>query len=169
MAIDSISSLPTSITPERQVNHALSPQKTQQVPETARPVGQANDTAQAGAQQAQEQQTVQRMQERQVQRSQEEAEVKRLQEEQSEDRQAAIPQNMSASELREMLDEINSALYSYNKALRFELHDKTEDLIVQVLNTKTDEIIRQYPSEEVLSRHERLMQGDTHFFSTEVS
>ncbi len=77
--------------------------------------------------------------------------------------------SMSATELKEVLDEINSALYSYNRALRFELHDKTEDLIVRVLNTKTDEVIRQYPSEEVLSRRAKLMQGETNFFSTKVS
>ncbi|WP_177247045.1 flagellar protein FlaG [Marinospirillum alkaliphilum] len=76
---------------------------------------------------------------------------------------------LTANEVKAMLDEINSALYSYNRALKFELHEKTDDLVVRVLNTKTDEIIRQYPSEEVLARKARLLEGDTHFFSTQVS
>lgn len=76
---------------------------------------------------------------------------------------------LSAEELRDMLDEINSALYSQNRALKFELNDKTDDLVVRVMNTKTDEVIRQYPSEEVLALRVRLMEGDTHFFSTQVS
>ena len=75
---------------------------------------------------------------------------------------------LSADELREMLDEINSTLYSMNKSLRFEVHDKTDDLIVRVVNTRTDEVIRQYPSEEVLERKERLLQGETSAFSARV-
>lgn len=77
--------------------------------------------------------------------------------------------SMSASELRETLDEINSALYSYNRSLRFELFEDTKDLVVKVFNTKTDEVIRQYPSEEVLQRKAKLLAGDTNFFSTQVS
>ena len=76
---------------------------------------------------------------------------------------------INASELRETLDEINSALYSYNRSLRFELHEETDDLVVKVFNTKTDEIIRQYPSEEVLERKAKLLAGDTNFFATQVS
>lgn len=76
---------------------------------------------------------------------------------------------ISANELRETLDEINSALYSYNRSLRFELHEETDDLVVKVFNTKTDEVIRQYPSEEVLQRKAKLLEGNTSFFSTQVS
>lgn len=75
---------------------------------------------------------------------------------------------MSASELREVLDEINGALYSYNRELKFELHEDTDDLVVKVFNTKTDEIIRQYPSEEVLRRKAKILEGATSFFSTQV-
>ncbi|SFC14330.1 FlaG protein [Marinospirillum celere] len=74
----------------------------------------------------------------------------------------------SMDELQEVLNEINSAFYLQNRAVKFEIHDKTEDLVVQVLNTKTDEVIRQYPSEEILNRRKRLMEGDTNFFSTRV-
>lgn len=75
---------------------------------------------------------------------------------------------LSADELREILDEINSTLYSMNKSLRFEVHEKTDDLIVRVVNTRTDKVIRQYPSEEVLERKERLLQGETSAFSARV-
>lgn len=76
---------------------------------------------------------------------------------------------LSAEELREILDEINSALYSHNRALRFEINDRTDDIVVRVMNTKTDEVIRQYPSEEVLALRARLLDGETQFFSTQVS
>ncbi|MBE0507666.1 MAG: flagellar protein FlaG [Marinospirillum sp.] len=75
---------------------------------------------------------------------------------------------MDAEELRQVLDEINSALYSYNRGLRFEIHEKTDDIIVRVLNTKTDEVIRQYPSEDVLKRREQLIRGETLSLITQV-
>ncbi|GLR63038.1 flagellar protein FlaG [Marinospirillum insulare] len=84
-------------------------------------------------------------------------------------KQEETTDSIGASELRDILDEINSALYSYNRSLRFELHEDTDDLVVKVFNTKTDEVIRQYPSEEVLARKAKLLAGDTNFFSTQVS
>lgn len=71
-------------------------------------------------------------------------------------------------ELKEAIDDINSALYSYNKSLRFELHEETNELVVKVLNTKTDEIIRQYPSDEVLERRSHFISGEINFFAAEV-
>jgi|GEM_PF-1777588 uncharacterized FlaG/YvyC family protein len=76
---------------------------------------------------------------------------------------------MSREELEGLLNDINNALYSMNRSLRFEVHDKTEDLVVRVVNTKTDEVIRQYPSEDVLDRRERLLAGETEGFSTKIS
>jgi len=83
--------------------------------------------------------------------------------------QDAKPQALSAAELQEILNEINSALYSQNRALKFDIHDATDELVVRVWNTKTDEVIRQYPSEEVLARRAKLLEGDTQSFSTQVS
>lgn len=97
------------------------------------------------------------------------AETRQQQAQQKAEETDKQPETISASELKSILDEINSALYSYNRSLKFELYDETEDLVVKVLNTKTDEVIRQYPSEEVLERRTKLMDGDTNFFSTEVS
>lgn len=82
--------------------------------------------------------------------------------------EARKPTEVSTEELKEALAEINSAFYSYNRSLRFELYDETEDLVVKVFNTKTDEVIRQYPSEEVLQHRSKLISGETNFFAAEV-
>ena len=74
----------------------------------------------------------------------------------------------SADELNTVLDEINNSLYSMNRALRFEINDTTEDLVVRVVNTDTDQIIHQYPSEEVIKRKERLLEGEVSGFSVRV-
>lgn len=71
-------------------------------------------------------------------------------------------------ELEGVLDEINNTLYSMNKSLKFEVSDKTDDLIVRVINTDTDQVIRQYPSEEVLKRKEQLLEGETTAFNARV-
>lgn len=73
-----------------------------------------------------------------------------------------------ANELKEALNDINSALYSYNHSLKFELHEETDNLVVKVLNTKTNEVIRQYPSDEILQHKARLLEGNTNFFTTQV-
>ena len=75
---------------------------------------------------------------------------------------------VSADELNAVLDEINNSLYSMNRALRFEINDTTEDLVVRVVNTDTDQIIHQYPSEEVIKRKERLLEGEVSGFSVRV-
>lgn len=76
--------------------------------------------------------------------------------------------DLSTDDLKDILEEVNNLLYSMNRALRFEVHDKTEDLVVRVVNTKTDEVIRQYPREDIIERRARLLQGELGAFSTEV-
>lgn len=85
-----------------------------------------------------------------------------------EEETAEKEQPSAANELKEALNDINSALYSYNHSLKFELHEETDNLVVKVLNTKTNEIIRQYPSDEILQHKARLLEGNTNFFTTQV-
>lgn len=92
------------------------------------------------------------------------ASPKPAEEQTTEEDKAAV----SAGELNTVLDEINNSLYSMNRALRFEINDTTEDLVVRVVNTDTDQIIHQYPSEEVIKRKERLLEGEVSGFSVRV-
>ena len=87
---------------------------------------------------------------------------------QQEAEQEDKPSVLSPDELRGLLDEINNSLYSMNRALRFEINDTTEDLVVRVINTDTDQVIHQYPSEEVIKRKERLLEGEVSGFSVRV-
>ncbi|WP_162299754.1 flagellar protein FlaG [Marinospirillum perlucidum] len=75
---------------------------------------------------------------------------------------------LSPEELSQLIDEINLAFYLQNRSLKFQIHNETEDFVVKVINTKTDEVIRQYPSEEILALRSRLIEGDTESFSTQV-
>lgn len=69
--------------------------------------------------------------------------------------------------LKKILDQVNSALYGFNKELRFEIDDKTDDLVVKVVNSKTGESIRQYPTDQVLALREKLLAGETQSIEAE--
>lgn len=63
--------------------------------------------------------------------------------------------------IQKLLDDINSAMYSYNKELHFSVNEQTRDLVVKVVNGKTGEVIQQYPSQEIVDLREKLLAGKT--------
>ncbi|ODC04169.1 hypothetical protein BFW38_12170 [Terasakiispira papahanaumokuakeensis] len=73
-----------------------------------------------------------------------------------------------APKLAQQLSELNNVMYALNRKIKFEIDDTTEALIVRVINKETNEIIRQYPKDEILERMERLLEGDTGSFSAEI-
>ena len=57
--------------------------------------------------------------------------------------------------LRRVLERANRRLANeFNTHMRFSVDDTTETLVVQVIDGETDEVVRQFPPEEVLSRIE---------------
>jgi flagellar protein FlaG len=57
-------------------------------------------------------------------------------------------------ELQKIVEELNKALNPLNTSLKFEFNDKIDSLIVKVVDTKTNETIREFPPKEAL----RLME-----------
>ena len=57
-------------------------------------------------------------------------------------------------ETKEKLDEavakLNKTAGAFGRALEFKVHDETNRMMVSVVDTENDKVIRQYPSEEVL-------------------
>lgn len=64
------------------------------------------------------------------------------------------------ADLEKLLEQLNQNLYSYNKSLRFEVNRETGDTIIEIVNTRTGEKVRQIPAEEVIERRTQLMNGD---------
>jgi uncharacterized FlaG/YvyC family protein len=55
--------------------------------------------------------------------------------------------------LREAVEQANRRLAKeFNTHMRFSVDDSTEQLVVQVIDGQTEEVVRQFPPEEVLSR-----------------
>ncbi|NMB97203.1 MAG: flagellar protein FlaG [Clostridiaceae bacterium] len=50
----------------------------------------------------------------------------------------------------EAIERANKAISIANRRLEYAIHDKTKDIIVKVINTETEEIIREIPPEKML-------------------
>jgi flagellar protein FlaG len=64
--------------------------------------------------------------------------------------------------LEQMVGEINREYQSRSIALKFSIDDKSDSLIIQVMDTTNDKIIRQIPPDEILAirRRMRALLGD---------
>jgi len=47
-------------------------------------------------------------------------------------------------------EEINSAMQAWDTGMRFEIDEDTQQLVVSIIDTKSGDVLRQIPSEEVL-------------------
>lgn len=47
-------------------------------------------------------------------------------------------------------EDLNRIMEAFDRGLRFKVHQETERTYVQVINRSTDEVIREWPSEELL-------------------
>ena len=52
--------------------------------------------------------------------------------------------------MEETFDEINAAMQAWNTGMRFEIDEDTHQLVVSIIDTKSGDVLRQIPSEEVL-------------------
>ncbi len=59
-------------------------------------------------------------------------------------------QKMSAEEVQVVLDKMNEFMHNGQRNLIFSIDKDTDDMIVKVMDTETQEVIRQFPSEETL-------------------
>jgi flagellar protein FlaG len=72
---------------------------------------------------------------------------------------------ISADQLGKIVERINQELQGANRELRFNIDDQSGRIVVKVVNTETDEVIRQIPSEEVLALARSAKSGDGMIFN----
>jgi len=74
-------------------------------------------------------------------------------------RQAPSPaQQQSAEEakaagsrlLPQAVTQLEQIVQAFDRNLKFRIHDETHSVLVQVLNAETNEVIREFPSEQIL-------------------
>lgn len=64
--------------------------------------------------------------------------------------QAAQYEKPNLEQLTEAVEQLNDHLQTIDRDLQFSIDDASGHTVVKVINSETDEIIRQMPSEEVL-------------------
>ncbi|ACM93133.1 polar flagellin [Nautilia profundicola AmH] len=61
-------------------------------------------------------------------------------------------------ELQKLTEELNKALNPLNTTLKFQFNDKIEELMVKVVDTKDNRVIREYPPKEALELMEKMRE-----------
>lgn len=62
-----------------------------------------------------------------------------------------VVQQPSATQLQNVVDSINKTMKQSNKSMEFSVDATTKRLVVKLTDTETGQLIRQFPSEEVLA------------------
>lgn len=70
--------------------------------------------------------------------------------------------------VEELVNQVNSLMENATHGIRFERHDSTNETVINVIDTKTDEIIRQIPPEELMKIRMRLDEFKGMLLSTEA-
>jgi len=52
--------------------------------------------------------------------------------------------------IEDAFEEINAAMQAWDTGMRFEIDEDTQQLVVSIIDTKSGDVLRQIPSEEVL-------------------
>ena len=74
-------------------------------------------------------------------------------------RQSATPAQQQAADeakaagsrlLPEAVKQLEQIVHAFDRNLRFQIHEDTRSVMVQVLNAETNEVIREFPSEQIL-------------------
>ena len=63
----------------------------------------------------------------------------------------ALPQQPSTQQLKSAVDSINQAMRQANRSVELSVDSSTKKPVVKMMDSETGELIRQYPSEEVLA------------------
>jgi len=65
--------------------------------------------------------------------------------------QGTSPQTSASTQLTEAVSNINNYVQNVNRDLQFSIDETTERVVIKVLDSTTEEVIREIPSEEALA------------------
>lgn len=74
----------------------------------------------------------------------------------------------SLEELREALDKLEGAASYFNRSIHFEVLEDTGDVVVQIVDKGTNEVIRSIPAEEAIALSQRINEFLGVFFDAVV-
>jgi flagellar protein FlaG len=62
------------------------------------------------------------------------------------------------NEIKSAVDKANKVLFKNNTHLKFEIHDKTKDVMVKIVNDNTGEVVKEIPPEKMLDMVAKLWE-----------
>lgn len=69
-------------------------------------------------------------------------------------KEARIPERV----VSDALDKANKVIASNNRRFEYSIHKKTHEIMIKVINTDTNEVVREIPPEKILDLIANLMQ-----------
>lgn len=69
---------------------------------------------------------------------------------QSEEQRFTEDKRFSEKEVIDLIEKANKDIITYDRRLEFSIHEKTKQIMVKIIDVKTDEIIRELPPEKIL-------------------
>ncbi len=66
------------------------------------------------------------------------------------------PQDLSRQNLKDLTDTLNAAAKSMNRRVSFSFNEKISRVVMKVINTRNNEVIREIPSREMVRVYEHI-------------
>jgi flagellar protein FlaG len=70
----------------------------------------------------------------------------------------APPEDITVSDLQQVIDDTNKMLQYVNERLEFLVHEATNRIMVKVLDRETEEVLREIPPEQILDLVAKLQE-----------
>ena len=75
---------------------------------------------------------------------------------------------LTRQDVEEMVEALEEFANTVQTRLNFSIDDGTEDIVVKILDKETEEVIKQFPAEEILELREKMQDLSGLLFSTNV-
>jgi flagellar protein FlaG len=67
-----------------------------------------------------------------------------------------IPRDLSSREVSDIVERLNDGVKQIHERMSFSFHEKTQRIIVKVLNSETNEVVREIPAKEAIKLLEHI-------------
>ena len=75
---------------------------------------------------------------------------------------------LTREDVEDMVEALEDFANTVQTRLNFSIDDSTEDVVVKIMDKETDEVIKQFPAEEILKLREKMQDLSGLLFSTNV-
>ncbi|MCG8549255.1 MAG: flagellar protein FlaG [Desulfobacterales bacterium] len=75
---------------------------------------------------------------------------------------------LTRKDVEEMVEALEDFANTVQTRLNFSIDDDTEDVVVKIMDKETDEVIKQFPAEEILELRDKMQDLSGFLFSTNV-